>query len=317
MKTWCAALALCAATSVHAQGYPAKAVTMIVPVNAGGPTDVVARTIATRMAERMTAGVVVENRVGAGGVVGSEAVVRAAPDGHTVLMGTSALAIFPHIYKQLRFDPAADLAPIALVALGPLVLTVHPTVAANSLDELIALAKKEPGKLTYGSAGNGSNTHLGAALFTHLAGIDILHVPYTGSSAAMKDLLGGRLSMSFDAIVAALPHIKAGKLRALGVSTDRRLPWLPDTPTLMESKLPDYEFTTWFALFAPKGTPAAVIERLSSEVERALTLAEIRERFGEQGLIASYAVPAALGTKLRGETDVWRTRVQRMGLKFE
>ena len=256
---------------VFAQGFPNRPLRLLVPFTPGGGTDILARIIAARMSESMGQQIVVDNRPGGNTLIATEAVVRAAPDGYTLIMQTNNLSANPTLYRgKLSFDTLKDLAPVALVAGNPHVLVVHPSVPARNLREFIALAKSKPGSITFATAGAGTVNHLSGELLKMLAGIDLLHVPYKGSGSVMPDLLGGHVSSLFAAMPTVTENIRAGRLRAIAVTTPKRFRGLPDVPTIAESGYPGYDFSSWFGVLAPTGTPPPIIARLHAEIVKAL-----------------------------------------------
>lgn len=291
----------------HAQALTGKSIRLVVPFPAGGPTDIVARPLAQLLAESLGASVVIDNRGGAGGSVGAEAVARAAPDGLTLLMATVGThAINAALYRKLAYDPVRDFTPIALVAAAPVAVVVHPSLPTESLTALVALAKKTPGKVTYGTAGNGTPGHLTGVMFRTAAGIDITHVPYKGSAPAVTDLLGGQIQMMFDPLQSVLPHITSGKLRALAISGATRSGILPNLPTVAESGFPGFESTAWWGVYAPAGLPEAVLAQLTAETEKVARGNAFRER-----LIALGVAPRVLAG--RSFTDFQRTEMEKWG----
>jgi tripartite-type tricarboxylate transporter receptor subunit TctC len=280
-----AVLALAGAT-VQAQDYPAKPVRIVVSFSAGGPTDTVARVMGAKMGELLGQQFFVENKVGAGGNIGADMVAKSAPDGYTLLMATvSTHAINPGLYSKMPYDPIRDFAPVAQIGVTPTLLGVHPSVPANDIKSLIALVKQNPGKYTYGSSGLGSILHLCGEQFKALAGgLDIVHVPYRGSAPMMADLVGGQISMVFDATPTALPQVQTGAIRALGAGMAGRMRTLPDLPTLQEQGLKGFECYTWNAILAPAGTPAPIVERLSAAIARAMDDPAVLKRLQEVGI---------------------------------
>ncbi|HUF80518.1 MAG TPA: tripartite tricarboxylate transporter substrate binding protein [Burkholderiales bacterium] len=288
-------LAIAAAGVSHAQSadaYPSKPVRMIVPFAAGGSADTLARILGPLLHERWGQQLIVDNRPGAGGNIGADLVAKAAPDGYTLLMGTIALAISPGVYSKLPFDVARDFQPITMVASVPMILVVHPTVPARSVKELIALAKAKPGALTYSSAGNGTPSHLAGAMFESMTGTKMVHVPYKGGAPAVVDLLAGHVSLMLDNSLSVPAHIKAGRLRALGVSTTTRSSTLPEIPTIIEAGLPGYEFNSWFGVFAPAGTSRDIVSRLHADIARILADKAVQEKLRSQGAQAVGNTPA-------------------------
>jgi len=293
------------ALPVNAQ-YPSKPVRLIVPFAPGGSTDIFARLIAERAQAPLGQPVVVENRAGAAGNIGAEAVVRSAPDGYTLLMATTGvMAINNALYKNMTYDAAKDLEPVLYVASITNVLIVPPDSPARSVAELIALAKKEPGKLTFASSGAGASTHMSAELFKSMTGIDILHVPYKGSGPAMPDLMSGRVSMMFENAPGAVSHIKAGKLRALAQTGLKRSSAMPEVPTVAESGVPGYESLSWSGIAVPAGTPRALIDRLNKDLNAVLAAPEMRAKLAEQGADAIGGAPEAFAAHIRAEREKW------------
>ena len=300
-------LLLAAFLALPAQAqYPNKPLRLIVPFAPGGSTDIFARLIAERAQAPLGQPVVVENRAGAAGNIGAEAVVRSAPDGYTLLMATTGvMAINNALYKSMTYDAAKDLEPVIYVASITNVLIVPPDLPAKNVAELIAMAKKEPGKLTFASSGAGASTHMSAELFKSMTGTDILHVPYKGSGPALPDLMSGRVSMMFENAPGAVPHIKAGKVRALAQTGLKRSPAMPDVPTIAESGVPGYESLSWSGIAVPAGTPRAVIERLNKDLNAVLGTPEMRQKLGEQGAESIGGPPEAFATHIRAEREKW------------
>ena len=286
--------------------YPNKPLRLIVPFAPGGSTDIFARLIGERVAPALGQPVVVENRAGAAGNIGAEAVVRSAPDGYTLLMATTGvMAINNALYKNMTYDAAKDLEPVVYVASITNVLIVPPDLPAKSVADLIVMAKKEPGKLTFASSGAGASTHMSAELFKSMTGTDILHVPYKGSGPALPDLMSGRVSMMFENAPGAVPHIKAGKVRALAQTGLKRSPAMPDVPTIAESGVPGYESLSWSGIAVPAGTPRAVIERLNKDLNAVLATPEMRQKLGEQGAESIGGPPEAFAKHIRAEREKW------------
>ncbi|WP_020202244.1 MULTISPECIES: tripartite tricarboxylate transporter substrate binding protein [Cupriavidus] len=314
-------LALCggllAAASAFA-AYPDKPVRLVVPFPPGGATDLLAREISHALSVRLGQPVVIENRPGAGGNIAAVSVARAPADGYTLFFGTfGSLAVNKSLYDKPGYDPLKDFAPVASVAYLPNVLVVHPSVPARNVAELIALAKREPGKLSYGSFGNGSSSHLAGELFTHMAGVRIDHVPYKGSAPAMTDLIGGRLTMMFDSISTALPYVRDGRVRALGVTTAKASDQLPGVPTLAAAGVPGYELTAWFGVAAPANTPPAVVDRLNAEIVAALAQPELAARLAAQGTVPFPSTPAQFGAYMRSQYQKWDGLIKSAGIHLD
>ena len=287
-----------------AQTYPTKPIRLVVPYPPGGPTDFVGRAVAAKLTELLGQQMVVDNRPGAGTIIGSELIARAAPDGYNLLFGTGGgTFLTPLILPKVPYDPQKDFAPVAMLVMSPMVLVVHPSVGANSVRELVAVAKAKAGQLNFSSVGAGTAPHLGGELFKSLAGVDLLHVPYKGTAPAMTDLIAGRVHLAFSSIPTVQTHAQAGRLKMLGTGGAKRSPALPDIPPIADT-LPGFELVTWYAVFAPAGTPAAIVNRLNAETAKVLKDADIQKRFGEQGLETTVMTPQEL--KRYTETDVGR-----------
>jgi tripartite-type tricarboxylate transporter receptor subunit TctC len=313
-------LALILASShVFAQTYPARPVRVMVGFAPGGPNDIIARAYSAQLAGAMGQPFVVENRTGAAGNLAAEAVARAAPDGHTLMLGsTGTNAVNPSLYSGLPFDPVRDLAPVSVVATSPSALAVHPKVAAQSVRELIALAKAQPGKLTYASAGSGSSQHLSAELFKQATGVDIVHVPYKGAAPGITDLLAGQVDLSFAPVANVVPYARAGKLRLLAVTGASRSEFAPGVPTVAESGVPGFDVTTWYAVFATGGTPAPIVERLNVELGKISRNPKLREQLAGLGIDASAsASPAEARAYRDAEVERWGKLVRALGVKAD
>jgi tripartite-type tricarboxylate transporter receptor subunit TctC len=306
-----------AAASVLAQGYPDKPLKLVVPFPPGGPTDIVGRLVAQKLAEGIGQPVVVENRPGAGGTVGSTAVARAPADGYTLLYGSTTLAIAPSLYRDLAYDPRTAFAPISLVSRGPIIAAVNAQLPAKTLKDFIALAKSSPGRINYGSAGSGTPPHLAAELFKTVAGVDLVHVPYKGGGPAVSDLAGGQVQVIFEGLPTLLPHIKSGKVRALAITGAKRDPALPEVPTFAEAGLPGYDANFWNGLVAPAGTPAEVIARLNSVLVQALATPEVHAALVRLGLEAAGTTPQQFGDFIAAEIDKWARVVKASGAKID
>jgi len=313
-----ATLALATTADAQAPTYPTKPIRIVVPFPAGGATDILARAAAQRLTEAWGQSVVVDNRPGAGGNIGAELVAKSAPDGYTLLMGTVGThAINASLYAKMPYDHVKDFAPVILVAGVPNVLVVNPAVPANSVQELIAYAKANPGKLNFASSGAGTSIHLSGELFKVMAGVQMTHVPYKGSAPALQDLIGGQVQLMFDNLPPSLPQIKAGKLRALGVTSATRAPALPDTPTIAESGLTGFEASSWFGLLAPAGTPPAVIARLNGEIATWLGTPEAKEKLLALGANAAGGTPEDFAKHIAAETAKWAKVVKESGAKVD
>jgi tripartite-type tricarboxylate transporter receptor subunit TctC len=300
-----------------AQNYPEKAVAVVVPFPAGGATDPVARALTHRMSEIWKQPVIVLNRAGAGGNIGSESVARAAPDGYTLLFGTTALSIGPSLYPKLAFDVLRDLAPISQASIAPNVLVVHPSLPARSVKELLALARAKPKQLIAASAGVGTSNHLSYLLFVSLAKVEILHVPYKGAAPAVADIVGGHVHMTFAPAPATLPLVQANRLRALGVTTARRFPTLPDIPTIAESGVPGYELTSWVGFLAPAATPRAVIARIHATLLETLRTPSVRDVLLKSGAEPLGNTPEEFHESLKREIPKWSGIIKAAGVTLE
>jgi tripartite-type tricarboxylate transporter receptor subunit TctC len=322
MKRWvqlisCVAFAL-AAQFASAQAWPAKPIKWIVPFAPGGTTDILARTIGEKLSVALGQPVIVENKPGAGGGLGADFVAKAAPDGYTILGGTiSTNAINASLYKDLPYDPVKDFVPITLIARVPNMLVVNNDVPAKTVAELIALMKKNPGKYTFASSGNGTSQHLSGELFKSMAGVDMQHVPYKGSPPALQDVMGGSVTMTFDNITTAWPLAKGGKLRALGVTTAKRSPAAPDVPTIAETGVVGYEIGSWQGVFAPANTPAAIVKRLNTEIVKIINTPEVQEK-----LLLLGAEPVANSSEeftvfVKAEVVKWGDVVKKSGARVD
>jgi len=294
--------------------FPDKPVRMIVPFPAGGAADVMARGMAQRLGVELGQPIIVDNRGGAGGAPAAEAVARAAPDGYTVLFGTMGTqAINPALYPKLRYDVLKDFAPISLTHITPRVLVVRASLPVKNIPELMALAKKQPGVLTYGSAGSGSSSHLSGALFESLAGVDLLHVPYRGSAPVLMDMLAGRIDMTFDSYTVYEEHIKSGKVRVLGVTSKTRMAILPQTPTISEAGLVGYDVSNWLGLLAPAGTPKDVLSTLHAALGRAMATPALKQQLTALGIEPTFGSPEEFAALIRAELPKWAALVKRSG----
>ena len=312
------AVALSVALPAIAQTYPTKPIRLIVPFSPGGGTDLVARTIAQRVSEPLGQTMIVDNRAGAGGVIGADLVAKAPPDGYTLLMGTPGpMTINPNLQSKMPYDTLKDFAPVSLATISPFVLVVHPSVPARSVKELIALAKARPGQLNYGTAGTGSVAHLSAEQFKSLAHIDIVHIPYKGSNLALTDLLAGQTQIQFENLPVVQPHVRSGKLRALAVGTKQRSVLAPDYPTMIEAGVPGYESSTAFGVLAPARTPKEIVSRLNAEIVKALKASDVKERLLTQGLEPVASTPEQYSTHLREELQKIAHIVKMAGITLQ
>ncbi|HET7033335.1 MAG TPA: tripartite tricarboxylate transporter substrate binding protein [Casimicrobiaceae bacterium] len=312
--------AIAVATSSEAQTpvYPTKPIRLVVPFPPGGATDIIARAVAQKLSETWGQSIVVDNRPGAGGNIGTELVAKAAPDGYTLEMGTVGThAINASLYAKIPFDNVKDFAPIILVAGVPNVLEVTPSLPVNSVQELIAYAKANPGKLNFASSGNGTSIHLSGELFKVMTGVQMTHVPYKGSAPALQDLIAGQVQLMFDNLPPSLPQIKGGKLRALAVTSATRAPALPDVPTVAESGLPGFEASSWFGLLAPVGTPPAIIAKINAEVAAWLASPEGKEKLASIGANAAGGSPGDFARHIQAETAKWAKVVKESGAKVD
>ncbi|MGZ5583732.1 MAG: Bug family tripartite tricarboxylate transporter substrate binding protein [Usitatibacter sp.] len=311
-------LSACITSSAYAQSYPSKPVKMVVGFSPGGGTDILARIVAQKLGEAWGQSVIVENRPGASATIGAAVVAKAPPDGYTLAMGQlTPNAIAPALFASLPYDAVKDFVPIILVGTSPNVLVMNPSVPAKSVAELVALAKSKPGTLTYASSGAGSLQHIAAELFKATAGVDIVHVPFKGSSQAVIDLISGQVDMNFDSIPAVIQHVKAGKLRAIAVTSAKRASGLPEIPTIAESGFPDYDLTTWWGLFAPAGTPTEVVARIHRDTLVALQNAEVKERFAALSVDPGGGSSREFADYVRQEIVKYDRIVKQLNIKSE
>ena len=304
--------------AASAQTFPNKAIQIVVPSTPGGSVDNISRVIGAELATRLGQPVIIVNRAGAGGSLAAESVAKSPADGYTLIMGTvSSFATNVSLREKMRYDPVKDFAPVSLVATQNLILLINPTIAAKSVKELIALAKQQPGKLSFASAGVGTGSHLSGELFKMLAQIEMLHVPYKGVAPAMVDVMGTQVSMTFGSIMSSLPHIKDGKLRPLGVTSLTRAPAAGDLPTMNEAGVKDYESETWYGLLAPSGTPPEVVNRLSREVAAILKLPEVARKLEGEGVETKGSTPQEFGRFIQTEIVKWSKVIKAAGIKPE
>lgn len=318
LATAAAILAMAAAPAfAQGGGYLSKPITMVVPFPPGGPTDLVARVLAQKLSEQLGQNVLVDNRGGANGNIGAQLVAKAPADGYTLLYNTSSIALSPALYKSVSYDVQKDFAPVALVAVVPLALVTHPSVPASNVKEFVAYAKAHPGKLSYGSAGNGNVTHLGAFQFVQANGIDAAHVPYKGSAPADVDLVGGQIQFMTDTVNSVMAFVRDKRMKMLAVTTARRMSLFPDVPTLAESGMPGFEVGAWQGVMVPAGTPAPVVERLNAEIVKALKAPDVRERLALQGAEPLGSTPAEYGAYVRKELARWAGVVKATGVTLD
>lgn len=309
---------LAAVPAVHAADtWPGKPITLVVPFSAGGTTDILARVIAQKLTDSLHQSVIVDNHGGAGGTLGAGVVARSTPDGSTLFMATIAHAIAPALYHHLPYDFIRDFEPVGLVGTVPNVLIVNNSVPAKNVQELIAYIRKHPKQVNFGSAGIGSTEHLAGELFRSMTGTEITHIPYKGGAPMMADLMGGQIQMALETAPSAAPHVRAGKVRALAVTSAQPSPAFPGVPTLSQAGVKGYEMQTWYALMAPKGTPKAIVDRLHAELEKALHLPDVEKTFAEQGVTAGTMSEAQLATFIRNETAKWGKVVKDANVKLE
>jgi tripartite-type tricarboxylate transporter receptor subunit TctC len=296
-----------------AQDYPTRPVRIVIPLSPGGTTDVPGRIIAQKLSETLGQQFFVENRAGAGGTIGTDYVAKSRPDGYTLLLTASPFVIAPHVYKSMPYDTLADFAPVIRIASGPYVLVVHPSLGVNSVKELIALAKKDPGKIDFASSGNGGAQHLVTELFMYMTGIKLNHVPYKGSGPAQQDLMSGIIKVSFVGTPIAIPHMKSGRLKALGVSTAKRSPEIPEVPTIAEAGVPGYEAIVWIGMLAPAGTPREIVVRLNGEIGKLIRTDDVKKLLAPTGMEPDPDTPAQFGAYLKGDYDKWGKVVRDSG----
>jgi tripartite-type tricarboxylate transporter receptor subunit TctC len=307
-------LMVAAAFTVQAQSYPAQPITMIAPFPPGGSVDITSRIIAEPLAKVLGGSVVVENRSGASGNIGMEMAARAKPDGYTIVLNTTPIATNTTFFPKLTYDIQKNFTPVALVGRLPHVLVVHSTFKAHTLAELLAMIRSQPGKLNYASAGTGTNFHLAAELFKDMTNTNVLHVPYRGGGPALTDTLAGQVDLSFPSLAAALPHIKSGRLRALGVTTEKRSSLLPEIPSINEAGVPGYDFTSWFAVLAPAGTPREIVLKLNAAINQVTAAPAMVERFAREGLEAVAATPEGTGEFIQRETQRYAKLIKERGI---
>lgn len=309
--------ALLAAAPAGAQDYPSRPVRLVVPYAAGGPVDIVARITGQKLSEALGQQIVVDNRAGAGGNIALEVVARSAPDGYTLLMGANGTnAINPSLYRKMPVDPEKDLAPVSMVAASAMILVVHPSLPVASVKQLIALSRARPGAVTYASSGSGSTAHLSGELFKSMAKVDLLHVPYKGAGPALTDLVAGQVQTMITGISSTLPYVKAGRLKALGVSSEKRQPLLPDVPAIAE-QLPGYEVATWYGVFAPAGTARPVVDRLNQSLVRIFATPDAQARLAAVGADARTNTPEQFAQAIGQERAKWAVIIKTSGARAD
>ena len=301
----------------HAQTFPVKPLRIISPFPPGGGNDTLARTIAPKLTESLRQNVLVDNRPGANTIVGSEILVRSAPDGYTMILLPNVLAINPSLYPKLPYHPVKDFAPISLVGTSPMVLALHPSVPAKDVKGLIALARTRSGQLAYGSSGSGSVGHMAGALFELIAGVKMQHIPYKGTAIMVTDVISGQISLTFGSALGVLPHVRSGRMRAIAVTGEKRSPAVPELPTVAEAGVPGYSIVLWYGLMAPGATPAELVNRLNAEVTKALSDADIRTRLATQGVDAAASTPAAFATLIASDLKKYADLIKRAGMKAD
>ncbi len=311
------ALALSGIAATGYAQYPSKPIKMIVTYPPGGGADTMARIIAPRLTESLGQPIIIENRAGASGQIGADLVAKSAPDGYTIMLDATAYSVNPSLYPKMPYDPLKDLTPITILVRVPNILVVSPGFAPKSVQELIALAKSKPGELSYASSGNGSAQHLAAELFKAGTGTDIVHIPYKGGAPAIADVMGGQVPIFFGNMSSALPHVKAGKVRALAVTGNKRSANVPELPTIAESGVPGYEVYEWNGLFAPAGTPVAIINRLQAEIARIVQLPDVKEKLAGLGAEAVANTPQEAAAFIKAEIAKWAVVVKRANIKVE
>src|SRR5437868_9653187 len=317
LRTGLALVALAFIPPASAQDYPSRQVHLIVPFGAGGPADVYARVIAHHLSEQLKQTFVVEDRPGAGSIIGADAVAKSAPDGYTLLVMSNTHTTNESLVPDKPFELMRDFVPVASLNYSDLIMVVHPSVPAKDLKEFIALAKSKPGELNYASSGSGTPYHMAGELFKAMSGTDIVHVPHKASGEARNSVIGGHVQMAFDAITTMTPNVKAGQVRALGTSAAKRSSVLPDVPTIAEAGVPGYESTIWLGIMAPAGTPKAIVDKLNAEINKAITRVDVKEAWDKQGAVPLVMSPAEFEKYLRADIEKWAHVVQVSGIKAD
>jgi tripartite-type tricarboxylate transporter receptor subunit TctC len=306
------------AGAASAQQYPNKPIKLIIPFPPAGATDVLGRALGQKLSEALGQPVVVENRPGAGSTIGSDLVAKSAPDGYTLLLASGSICIAANVYSKLTFDPVKSFTPISLVGQVPHILVVHPSVQANTVKELVALAKVKPGQLNAASQGNGTLSHMELEMFkSHGGGLDIVHVPYKGSSTVMSDLLSGSVQVFFDSVTSSMPMVKKGSLKVLGVASPKRLPFNPEIPTMAESGMPGFDASNWFALMAPAGTPKEIVQVLNAQMVKIAAMPDVRDKLALQGMIPDSSTPEQLATVIRNDLARWAQVAKKAGVRLD
>jgi tripartite-type tricarboxylate transporter receptor subunit TctC len=309
---------MCVASVAHAQSYPAKPIRFVVPFAAGGGSDLVARTVATKITDALGQAVIVDNRAGAAGTIGADIAAKSPADGHTLLLGSNGpLAINPSLYVKLPYDAARDFVPVSLVTVMPFLLVTHPSLPVKTVKDLVALAKAKPGQLNYGSPGNGSTTHLANELLKSMTGIQIAHIPYKGVAPAATDLISGQVQMMSGDLSTLLPHVRSGRMRSIAVTALRRSSLLPEMPTVAESGVPGYEATGWFGVLVPAGTPQPIVDRLNVAIVKGLAASDARERLAALGGEVGGNTPEQFAAHIRNEAAKWSKLIKSLGLKAD
>jgi len=304
-------------STAGAQSYTTRSITIVVPFPAGGSADTLARLLGARLSEKFGQAVVVDNKPGVGGNIGTDLVAKAAPDGYTLLLAPSSISIAPHLYKKLAYDPIKDFAPVTLIGNIPMAVVVNPNFPAKSIKELIAMAKEKPGAIDYASAGNGTTNHLAVEQFKQITGIELTHIPYRGNPLAVLDVIGGRVPVFFDFVLTALPHIRDGKVRVLATTGLKRSEVLPDVPTVDEAGVPGFEAGTWFGIYAPAKTPRAIVDKLNTETLAAIADPAIEKRLKGLGVDIIAKGPKELGDLTKSDLEKWGPIVQKAGVKLD
>ena len=313
-----AAVGLIPAPGFAQTTYPNRPIRLIAPFPPGGTSDVLARLLAQKLSELLGQTVTVDNRAGASGNIGHEAAAKAAPDGYTILLSNSSTVVTnPHLFKKMPFDPLGDFAPISMVASAGQVLVVHPSVAATNLAEVTALAKANPGKLNFGSGGKGIQSHISGEMYKSAVGVDIVHIPYKGTIQAVTDLVAGQIQMVFSDMVPAMPQIKAGKLRAIAVTSIQRSAALPDVPTMIEAGIPGFDSGVWWSIVAPKGTPPEMVNRINAELAKVMQMPDVRETYAKLGVTTQHSTPARVTETIRAESPVMARILKAAGVEAE